>query len=88
MLKVQYWRDEFERLYKLLPEFQRKNLIPYDDYFLKAIAKDDVTHVKKGEAGLEKTRRVVMALQNLVDDTQKQKISLHKVMKRQKLVAV
>ncbi|GGD44864.1 hypothetical protein GCM10011514_06090 [Emticicia aquatilis] len=86
MLSVHYWRDEFERLYALAPDFQRTDLIQYDDYFLMAKAKDDVSHVKKGESGLEKTRRVVIALQKLVDSRERSAKSLANFRSRQKLV--
>ena len=88
MLSVQYWRNEFDRLNELYPNFQRINLVIYDDYFLMAIAKDDVSHVKKGEAGLEKTRRVVLALQKLVDFRLADDKAAEKLRRRQKLERV
>lgn len=88
IVSVQYWRDEYLRLNSMMPEWRRKQLIQFDPYFLTAVGKDDINHVKNGRAGLEKTRRVVLALRLLVELFEKEKASDEKLMKRQKLTRV
>ena len=83
---LEFWRDEFQRLYKIAPEFKRNNLIIYDSYFLTAVGKDDVRNVKNNKASYEKTRRVVLALTKYVESIQDESRSAKKLLKRQKLV--
>jgi len=86
-LTLEWWRNEFDRLFELAPDFQRKSLIIYDSHFITAIGKDDIRNVKAKKASYEKTRRVVLALEKLVKDTDKHKKTIERIMKRQNLVA-
>ena len=84
-IDVEYWRSLFDDLYKKHPNFTRKQLSNHDNYFQLAIGKDDINHVKKGRAGLVKTRRVVMALQKAIEKTNDSNESIKKLMRRQNL---
>jgi len=85
---IDYWRNEFNRLFKLHPNFKRVDLVAFDSYYLTAIGKDDIQNIKLGKAGLAKTRRLVLALQKMSDYLSDKELSTQKLIKRQKLITV
>jgi hypothetical protein len=86
VFSLQFWRDKFQVLFEAAPDFERKNLVIYDSYFMLAVAKDAVTRVKSGKAGFEVTRRVVMALEQYVDAKMASEKNMERTKVRQKLV--
>ena len=86
VFSLQFWRDKFEVLFEKAPDFERKNLVIYDSYFMLAVAKDAVRRVKSGKAGFELTRRVVMALEMYVDAKMASEKHVERTKTRQKLV--
>lgn len=86
MLDVGYWRSLFDELYLKAPNFERKQLVVYDNFFLTAVGKDCVRNVKAGKAGLLPTKKVVEALTKLVDAQELAKTNVDGLKKRQKLV--
>lgn len=86
MLDVLYWRVLFDELYLKAPDFERKQLVVYDNFFLTAVGKDCVRNVKAGKAGLLPTKKVVEALKKLIEAKELDKTNVDGLIKRQKLV--
>jgi hypothetical protein len=81
----EHWRGRFNRAFLQHPNFSRKELSEIDSYFLSAIGKDDINHVKKGRAGVEKTARVTIALETIVTKRNTRQKSTDKIIKRSKI---
>lgn len=88
--KVEYWRNEFNRLLSEVgsPRRLAKELATKNDYFSTAKGVSDVNNAKKNRAGLEATRRIVLAMLQLQQATQATVDRETRFMRRQRLTRI
>lgn len=87
---VDHWRTEFKRLLEGVKETRKlaKQLAEVDDYYKSANGASDVNNAKKSRAGLQATRRIVLAMQKLQDAQQQTVDRENLLLRRQKLTRI